>query len=291
METSTPFNLDLTINSGHSSFPAPEMLNNEYPFLISLNSDYFPVLVSQISSNTFQIITYLNNSHINRPHLSQEISDKLKSILGFNENLNDFYSNCVDSKIKRSLERYKGMSLTKPLDYFESLVCSILTQNCSVEQWMNVARSIKKRFGEEIQPLKLYTFLSPERLCRQDEGCIRDCKAGYRAPYLQHCARIVIENPQFFNQLKSMPRLKAKQELRKIKGIGEKVANMFLLYGLGFKDAVPVDRWISRIVSKLYFSGQQLKPQEVEDFFSENFGNWSGLAQIYLFHGARTGVL
>ena len=84
---------------------------------------------------------------------------------------------------------------------------------------------------------------------------------------------------------------KAKRELLKFNGVGNKVASMFLLYGLGLMDAVPVDRWINRIISKVYFNDKKKTNSEVEDFFQDYFGKYGGLAQIYLFHSARTGFL
>ncbi|MHA1145319.1 MAG: DNA-3-methyladenine glycosylase family protein [Candidatus Helarchaeota archaeon] len=287
----TPYSLDLTINSGHSSFPAPTKMKQGYLFLIPLESENYPVSISQKSPKIFQIKIYLLQENHEESRIRLQVKQKLTSILGFDEKLDDFYGEFSDSKIKKCMVQYRGMSLTKPIDLFESLTCSVLTQNCSIEQWTRVVRAIKKNFCTKLAGFDLHSFLTPECLCSQDLDSIRECKAGYRAEYLQLCACMVKNNPRFFQDLKARSRVDAKQELLKIKGIGNKVANMFLLYGLGFKEAVPVDRWILRIVSRVYFNGKKLKHEEVETFFLDTFGTWGGLAQVYLFQGARDGII
>jgi N-glycosylase/DNA lyase len=70
-------------------------------------------------------------------------------------------------------------------------------------------------------------------------------------------------------------------------GIGPKVADCFLLYGLGKTEAAPVDIWIHRIVRKLYFQGANVSAEKVAKFLRERYGPWAGYVQLYLFHYAR----
>jgi len=70
-------------------------------------------------------------------------------------------------------------------------------------------------------------------------------------------------------------------------GIGPKVADCFLLYGLGKTEAAPVDIWIHRIVRKLYFHGASVSAEKVARFLRERYGMWAGYVQLYLFHYAR----
>jgi N-glycosylase/DNA lyase len=62
-----------------------------------------------------------------------------------------------------------------------------------------------------------------------------------------------------------------------IKGVGPKVADCVLLFGLGFKEAFPIDVWIKRVISKYYG----------EDFTPEYFGKYAGIAQQFLFYNER----
>ena len=70
-------------------------------------------------------------------------------------------------------------------------------------------------------------------------------------------------------------------------GVGPKVADCILLYGFNFKEAFPSDVWIKRIVSHLYFEGKDISVAKVRDFGMEEFGEYAGYVQLYMFHYAR----
>ena len=67
-----------------------------------------------------------------------------------------------------------------------------------------------------------------------------------------------------------------RDDLIKIKGVGEKVAQCALLYGFGKIDAFPVDGWVKRIMAELYPDG-----------LPECTNGVRGIAQQYLFHWYR----
>ena len=67
-----------------------------------------------------------------------------------------------------------------------------------------------------------------------------------------------------------------RDELIKIKGVGEKVAQCVLLYGFGKVDAFPIDVWVKRIMSEMYPDG-----------LHECTNGVRGIAQQYLFHWRR----
>jgi len=73
-----------------------------------------------------------------------------------------------------------------------------------------------------------------------------------------------------------MPIDKARAELRKIVGVGPKVAECTLLYGFGREEAFPIDTWIKTVMSEFYPSGL---PEYVKPY--------AGIAQIFLFHYRR----
>ena len=67
------------------------------------------------------------------------------------------------------------------------------------------------------------------------------------------------------------------EELRKIHGVGPKVASCALLFGHSKLDAFPVDVWVKRIIEK-YFPAP---------FDASALGSYAGLAQQYLFYYER----
>lgn len=73
----------------------------------------------------------------------------------------------------------------------------------------------------------------------------------------------------------------------KVPGVGPKVADCILLYGFNFRQAFPSDVWIKRIVSYLYFDGNDVDVSKIREFGMEEFGDYAGYVQLYLFHYAR----
>ena len=69
----------------------------------------------------------------------------------------------------------------------------------------------------------------------------------------------------------------ALEELKKIKGVGDKVANCVLLFGFGYYEAFPIDVWVKRVINKYYG----------EDFDPTTLGEFAGIAQQYLFYYER----
>ena len=77
--------------------------------------------------------------------------------------------------------------------------------------------------------------------------------------------------------LRAAPLAQAREQLMAIVGVGPKVADCALLYGLHRLEAFPMDVWMKRAM-KEWFPGR--KP--------EDFGPYAGIAQQYLFHYIRT---
>ena len=73
-----------------------------------------------------------------------------------------------------------------------------------------------------------------------------------------------------------MPLNEARAELMKIFGVGPKVAECTLLYGMHRTEAFPVDVWMKRALTYLF-----------DDMEISKFGKYAGIAQQYIFHYSR----
>ncbi len=71
----------------------------------------------------------------------------------------------------------------------------------------------------------------------------------------------------------------AVRELKKLKGVGDKVANCVALYGLHNMSGFPIDVWMKRALKKHF----------PEDFDPRSLGPFAGLAQQYIFYYTRNG--
>ncbi len=97
---------------------------------------------------------------------------------------------------------------------------------------------------------------------------------GYRAGYLRDLCLYARENPGFLDELRRMDHEEAKRFLMSFKGIGEKVANCVLLFGLHHIDAFPVDTHIKKILAEHYPDGFDL----------EKYRGCAGIVQQYMFY-------
>ena len=76
--------------------------------------------------------------------------------------------------------------------------------------------------------------------------------------------------------LRTAPLPEAREALQSIRGVGPKVAECALLYGLHRLDAFPLDVWMRRAMSSLF-----------PGCAPETFGPYAGIAQQYIFHYSR----
>ena len=75
---------------------------------------------------------------------------------------------------------------------------------------------------------------------------------------------------------RTLPYEEARKELMKIVGVGVKVADCTLLFGMHRVESFPLDVWMKRAMKVLF---PELTP--------EDFGEYAGIAQQYIFHYSR----
>jgi len=193
----------------------------------------------------------------------------------------------VDAYIARAIDMFWGMRLLNQ-ELWETIASFILSQNNNIARIRNIIRTISQRFGQklEYEGYVDYTFPDPKTLADAGRDKIFDCGTGYRASYLWNAANNVANGELSLDALKLMEYGCAKQELMKLKGVGEKVADCICLFSLGHQQALPIDVWIKRIFERVYLR-KRAKPQEIQDFAKNYFGEFVGYAQQYLFHYAQ----
>ena len=104
---------------------------------------------------------------------------------------------------------------------------------------------------------------------------------------------VVLKNERDIERLKSKC-AKSTDEIREsllsLDGVGEKVADCILLFGLHRFDTFPVDVWVRRVMNTLYIHNEdetKVNKKQIRDVAYELFGDIEGIAQQYLFYWAR----
>lgn len=198
----------------------------------------------------------------------------------------------IDDRLMLAISKKPGIRILKQ-DFFETLISFIISQNKQIPHIKQIVHTISKNYGREIVLLdgsKKYLFPTVEELNEVTEEELRACKVGFRAPYIKDAVTKVYNGEINEIEFGTMPQEEVRNKLMTIKGVGEKVANCVMLFGLSITDAFPVDVWMKRIMEYMYFK-KDTKKEEIEKFAVEKFKNLSGYAQQYLFcYGREVGI-
>jgi N-glycosylase/DNA lyase len=135
-----------------------------------------------------------------------------------------------------------------------------------------------------------FSFPTAERIASTTEAELRACKMGFRAPYLLAAARRTVSGQFGLERLRRLSLVKSREELMKLHGVGDKIADCVLLFAFGFGSAFPVDVWVGRALRELYFPRRRVTAKQLQRFAATHFGPHAGYAQQYLFHYMRTKV-
>jgi N-glycosylase/DNA lyase len=298
--------LDLTIKSGQTSQPAWRYKDEYFQELVTVEDDHCLIKVKQECKDLDAPLEIVAES---MEDIDKEaIRASVMEIFGLNDNLDDLNAFLnEDPKLAPTIDFCKGLRLFKAHNPFECIISSISSANCSIIRWNRSINDIKKKWGKDckFESGNFYTFPSPEilrnvpehdlvEMQRSEDNLpnnylfdknLKSCGVGYRAKFIIKAAEIA--DSEFINNIFEKSYEDAFNLLLELPGVGPKVADCILLYGFGYKEAFPVDVWIGRIVSELYFRGKEIKPPKVRLFGMEQFGDFAGYVQLYMFHYAR----
>ena len=160
-------------------------------------------------------------------------------------------------------------------DSWETLCSFILSQNNNIPRIKGIIQRLCENFGEEINN-GIYTFPSAEKLCGYSVEELAVLRSGFRAGYIADACRKVADGEIDLEKIRQMPTEQARTELMKIKGVGKKVADCTMLFGMGKKDCFPVDVWIKKAMTTLF-----------PDKSPQSFGKYGGIVQQYIYYYSR----
>lgn len=196
------------------------------------------------------------------------------------ESLKNIYAR--DATLSKAVEYCGGIRVLHQPKW-ETLCSYIISQNNNIPRIKSLINKMCVSFGRPVKiktpdgtPVEEHSFPESKDLAGLSASDLEKLGFGYRAPYVVSAAQAVASGEINLDSVAEMPIDEARTELRKLPGVGPKVAECSLLYGFGRMEAFPVDTWIKTVMSKFYPSGlpEYAKP-------------YAGIAQIYLFHFIR----
>ena len=185
-----------------------------------------------------------------------------------------------DDKLKDAIERMDGVRILNQ-DFFETLISFIISQNKQIPHIKKIVADISEKYGKyagNINGVDFYTFPSVGELKKATVEDLLELKTGFRAPYIADAVDKVNDNIIKEDCLRELNVDDCCEELCRIKGVGNKVANCVMLFSLGKREAFPVDVWIKRIMENLYFDSQDTSKDVIAELAKEKFGDLGGYA-------------
>ena len=202
--------------------------------------------------------------------------------------------------LRRAAESAKGVVILKQ-DEWEALFSFIISQNNNIPRIRKIIRQLSAAYGVNIClqkgikkcPLGKISATPCEDLCKECGSCYtfprpRDVaenpekmlpsKPGFRYKYLLSAAERVVSGETDLVAIAEQGSYEVTvAELKKILGVGDKVASCTALFGFGNLEAFPIDVWMKRAIDT-YFGGS---------LDHTVFGKYAGVAQQYIFHYIR----
>ena len=188
-----------------------------------------------------------------------------------------------DPFLADACEKEKGIRILRQ-DPWEMLVSFIISQNKNIPAIKKSIEMLSEMAGERKTDRRgetYYAFPTPERIAGLSGQELSDCRLGYRCKYVRAAAEAVLSGSLDLGKLIAAGDEEALAALKGIYGVGTKVANCVLLFGLHHLNAFPVDVWIKKVLEEQYPGGYPY----------EEYSPWNGIYQQYMFAYYRNGYI
>lgn len=206
-----------------------------------------------------------------------------------------------DLIIGEAIKSGQGIRILKQ-EPWETLISFIISQNNNIPRIKKCIEGLCEMFGcsaGTFRGKEYYTFPEATVLAELTESDLSPIKLGYRAKYIIETAKKVVTdnidsakqesievNLPTLGNLRKADIMTGYEYLTSLCGVGPKVANCILLFGLEKYESFPIDVWVRRVMHQLYdIDEKDLKSMAA--YANENFGQYGGIAQQYLFYHIR----
>lgn len=205
--------------------------------------------------------------------------DFLRHYFRFDDDLPAIYRDIArDEHIASVIERFHGLRLIRQ-DIWECSASYILASYSNVPRIKKMIESLCRAYGREIEE-GVHAFPTPEEIL-EGEADIACCRLGYRADWIRQYAGMVYSGEFDLYELATKDYAGAVEYLKRVRGVGDKVADCIALFSLDHLEACPVDVRIARAMREIY--GVTGSYRKVASYARCHFGRYAGYAQEYLY--------
>lgn len=213
-------------------------------------------------------------------NLSEEYSDMIVQYLNLDMSYIDEVSkiDLIDYE-RRAYYRAKGIHILRQ-DLFETIVTFMMSSCNIMTNIRRIVNMLCEVYGEELteyfngDTYTLHAFPTLEKLSGVGAYEFRAFSMGFRANYLYDFCQFLCENTDFLKDLKECSYKDCIKKLKRLNGIGDKVANCIALFSLHHIEAFPIDTHINAIIQQEYNGNIDLS----------RYNNIAGIMQQYMFY-------
>lgn len=190
-----------------------------------------------------------------------------------------FYISQIDPRdgyLKGAAQFGSGIRILRQ-ELWEVIASFLISQQNNIVRIRRCINNICERYGEpkvNFRGEEYFAFPEPEALAHLPEDALKECNLGYRSKYVVRTAASIATGETNLENICRVPYEKAKEELLKLFGVGEKVADCICLMGLHHTQAFPVDTHIRQALDKHYKRG----------FPKRRYKGYEGILQQYIFY-------
>lgn len=196
----------------------------------------------------------------------------------------------IDKHVKEAVERSSGIRILNQ-DFFETLISYIISANNNIPRISKSVNEISKRYGKKIifENNEYYLFPTLKELKNVTIEEYRNCGVGFRDSYIYYTVKDILDKKIDFQNIKDESTENLKKRLLSLKGVGPKVADCILLFSCKRGEVFPIDVWVERVMSVLYFkdTNGKMKKKNIIEYAKNNFNEYAGIVQQHLFYNMR----
>ncbi len=206
-----------------------------------------------------------------------------------------------DQVVKNITKKYIGLRIMRqrPIQCIVSFLCS---SNNNIPRIRLILRNLSRKFGKKVEwnNNTFYTFPTLKTLSTISQAELLHCGFGYRAEYVRKSVKSIVDQEIDMQLIKDSDYTKSKQEILKLSGVGEKIADCILLFSFDKIEAFPMDTWIIKLfqekLGRMIVLDSELKINDkitpnqyklVSKKIREHYGKYSGYAQQFLYYSIR----
>ena len=198
----------------------------------------------------------------------------------------------IDDYLKESTKYGKGIRILHQ-DLWETIISFIISANNNIPRIKGIIERISKKYGNKIEfkGKEYYTFPTIQELGKATVEDLRALGLGFRDKRVYDTTKIFLDNKMTLKELEEEQDTDIlREKLMELPGVGGKVADCIMLFGLKKFNVFPVDVWVRRVMNELYIKEEdetKVKKEYLQALAKEKYKDLAGLAQQYLFYQRR----